>query len=194
MVMDALLCERNDAESLVFADDNAALHGCLMLGRPVLGAASEVVRVGSHFHVAVGNNRAREMIHQRTAAAGGTPFTVVHPAACVSSHASIGEGSFIAARAVVAPVASIGAGVIVNHNAVVDHDCLVGDFTHIAPGATLAGGVRVGRRVLVGAGANVLPGIVIGDGAVIGAGAVVAADVPPEAIMVGIPARILKKD
>lgn len=194
VVMDALQRERGDTDSLAFADDDASLHGRLMLGRPVLGAVSEVARPGVHFHVAVGVNRIREMLYQRMLDAGGLPFLVVHPAACVSQHSTLGEASFVAASAVVAPMATIGAGVIVNHSAVVDHDCIVGDFAHIAPGATLAGGVTVGRRALIGAGANVLPGVVIGEGAVIGAGAVVTADIPSEVMAVGVPARILRID
>lgn len=190
VVMDALKCEKGDSLNYAFADDDAALHGQFVLGVPVLGAASEVVLSGMRFHIAVGVNRTREMLYQRMLAIGAVPFAVAHPSAIVSRYAQLGVASFIAARAVVAPVAKIGLGAIINHGAVVDHDCLVGDFAHIAPGATLAGGVSVGRGVLVGAGANVLPGLVIGDGAVIGAGAVVVSDVSPGAQVVGVPARM----
>jgi UDP-2-acetamido-3-amino-2,3-dideoxy-glucuronate N-acetyltransferase len=44
----------------------------------------------------------------------------------------------------------------------------------------------------VGAGAVVLPGLTIGEGALVGAGAVVTRDVPPNAIVVGNPARITR--
>jgi acetyltransferase-like isoleucine patch superfamily enzyme len=49
----------------------------------------------------------------------------------------------------------------------------------------------VRRRASVGANATVLPGIVVGANAMIGAGAVVIHDVPPNAIVVGNPARIV---
>jgi acetyltransferase-like isoleucine patch superfamily enzyme len=52
--------------------------------------------------------------------------------------------------------------------------------------------VVIGNDIWFGAGAAVLPGVTIGDGAVIGARAVVTRDVPPKAIVVGVPARILK--
>jgi len=45
--------------------------------------------------------------------------------------------------------------------------------------------VWVGARVLV------LPGVTIGDGAVIGAAAVVTKDVPPFAVVAGVPARVI---
>lgn len=50
----------------------------------------------------------------------------------------------------------------------------------------------VGNDVWIGAGAQVLSGLKIGDGAVIGAGAIVTKDVPPYAVVVGAPARIVK--
>lgn len=50
----------------------------------------------------------------------------------------------------------------------------------------------IGNATWIGAGANILRGIKIGDGAIVGAGAVVTRDVPPFAIVVGVPARVVK--
>jgi acetyltransferase-like isoleucine patch superfamily enzyme len=50
----------------------------------------------------------------------------------------------------------------------------------------------IGADVLIGHGAILLRGITIGNGAVVGAGAVVTKDVPPYAIVVGVPAEILR--
>jgi sugar O-acyltransferase (sialic acid O-acetyltransferase NeuD family) len=191
VVMDALQLTYPGPCHFAFVDDDVALHGQMILGQPVLGAASEFVQAGTFFHVAVGSNATRYLLHQRLMAAGGFPVAVVHPKAVVSSHAELAAATFVAAQAVIAPAAKIGIGVIVNHGAIVDHDCAVGDFCHIAPSASLAGGVTLGRQVFVGAGARVLPGVFIGDEAVIGAGAVVRADVSPNTTVVGVPARSL---
>ena len=50
----------------------------------------------------------------------------------------------------------------------------------------------LGNDVWIGHGAIVLPGVHLGNGAAIGAGAVVSRDVPPFAIVVGVPARIVR--
>lgn len=50
----------------------------------------------------------------------------------------------------------------------------------------------IGNDVFIGANVTVLDGVTIGDGAVIGAGAVVTKDIPPYAIAVGCPIRIIK--
>jgi acetyltransferase-like isoleucine patch superfamily enzyme len=52
--------------------------------------------------------------------------------------------------------------------------------------------VTIGNDVWIGMNAIIMDGINIGDGAVIGAGAVVTRDVPPFAVAVGVPARVIK--
>lgn len=53
-------------------------------------------------------------------------------------------------------------------------------------------GVVIGNDVWIGYGATILPGVTIGDGAVVAARAVVTRDVPPYAIVGGVPARLLR--
>jgi acetyltransferase-like isoleucine patch superfamily enzyme len=52
--------------------------------------------------------------------------------------------------------------------------------------------VRVGHNVWIGYGACILRGVTVGDNAVIGTNAVVTKDVPGNAVVAGVPARILR--
>jgi len=49
------------------------------------------------------------------------------------------------------------------------------------------------KRASIGSNATILCGITVGEGALVGAGAVVTRDVPPDTVVAGNPARILKK-
>src|SRR5437016_11971120 len=71
-----------------------------------------------------------------------------------------------------------------------DHDFSDPSTPVLAQSRTSAG-VSIGAGAWLGAGAKVLDGVTIGEHAVIGAGAVVRDDVAPNAIAVGVPARIV---
>jgi acetyltransferase-like isoleucine patch superfamily enzyme len=52
---------------------------------------------------------------------------------------------------------------------------------------------EIGHDVLIGHGATVMRGVKIGNGAIVGAGAVVTKDVPAYAIVVGVPAKLIRE-
>lgn len=53
--------------------------------------------------------------------------------------------------------------------------------------------VHIGKNAWIGAGATILPGVTVGDNAVVGAASVVTKDVAPDTIVVGNPARFIKR-
>jgi acetyltransferase-like isoleucine patch superfamily enzyme len=52
--------------------------------------------------------------------------------------------------------------------------------------------IVIGREVWLGASVTVVPGVTIEDGAIVGAGAVVTRDVPANAIVAGVPAKLIR--
>ena len=172
---------------VVASDRKLADHQTELLPGVRLLSADAARALNTSVHIAIGNNSFRQKEagfwgHERLA-------SVVHQQAVVSVFSDVGPGSFIAALAIVGPLARVGMGVIVNHGAVVDHDVEVGAFSHIAPNASLGGHVKLGQRVLIGSGAVVLPSIVIGDDVTVGAGSVVNENLLEPGTYVGIPAR-----
>jgi len=146
-----------------------------------------------HLIVAVGDCLARLRIAQDAVRGGFTLAAAIHPHSTIASSAVVGAGTVVAAGAVVNPAARIGANVIVNTSASVDHDCLIEDGVHVGPGVHLGGGVHVGRGTHVGIGAAVVDGLRIGESSIIGAGAVVIDDVPDRVVVVGVPARVIRR-
>ena len=53
--------------------------------------------------------------------------------------------------------------------------------------------VHICRRTWIGAGATILPGVTIGENSVVGAASVVTRDVPPDTIVAGNPAKLIRR-
>jgi len=147
------------------------------------------------FLVAIGGDRGKERveIQEFLESQRLIPMIAQHPTAFVADNVKISGGSQILAHASVCVEAIIGRGCIINTGAIVDHECHLEDGVHICPGAHLAGCVNVGRYSTIGTGAVILPRTNIGEGVIVGAGAVVLEDVPQYTVVVGNPARVLRK-
>ncbi|HHJ98667.1 MAG TPA: acetyltransferase [Actinobacteria bacterium] len=138
--------------------------------------------------IAIGDTAARDAFYQRLAGQIALPV-LVHPSACVSVYARVGDGTQVMQNVVVNSAALVGVNVILNVGCLVAHDCAVGDHCHIAPGAIMSGGSSVGERCLLGSAAVLLPGVSVGADCVVGAGAVVTRDVPDGSVVRGVPGR-----
>ncbi|MBP2681963.1 MAG: acyltransferase, left-handed parallel beta-helix (hexapeptide repeat) family [Deltaproteobacteria bacterium] len=166
------------------------------LGAPLYTSVKAVAALRSrgvnHLILGIGNCEARLRLAPVARKQGFFLATAVHPCAVVAEDVRMGAGTVVMAGAVINPGTVLGENVIVNTGALVDHDCIVEDGVHICPGTRLAGDVTVERGAWVGIGATVIEKVRIGAGALVGAGAVVIRDVPENARVAGVPARVLK--
>ena len=124
----------------------------------------------------------------------------------IGDETKIGAFVEIQKNAVVGRRCKISSHTFVCEGVTIEDECFIGHgvmFTNDKyPRATAGGGLqteadwevvptRVCRGASIGSGAVILCGVTIGQNALIGAGAVVTKDVPADAVVAGVPARVL---
>ncbi|MCK5809028.1 2,3,4,5-tetrahydropyridine-2,6-dicarboxylate N-acetyltransferase [bacterium] len=124
----------------------------------------------------------------------------IEPGVFIRDRVSIGNNCVIMMGAVINIGAEIGVNTMIDMNVVVGGRVSIGAGCHIGAGSVLAGVIEppsatpvvIEDGVVMGANAVVLEGVRIGKNSVVGAGAVVINDVPPNSVVAGVPAKVIK--
>jgi acetyltransferase-like isoleucine patch superfamily enzyme len=131
----------------------------------------------------------------------------------IGDHVQIREGAVIGAGATIGSFVSVDPEVVVGERVSVQTRCYLARGTRIeddaflGPGVTLTNDDTMGRHgegeplrgallrraCRIGGGVVVCPGVEVGEEAFVAAGAVVAADVAPRAVVMGVPARKVRE-
>ena len=132
---------------------------------------------------------------------------VVGDQAHVRERAEIGEQTVVGRGSAVDNDVRVGARVRIQSGCYITAYTTIEDDVFVAPGVTTTNdhtmarhgpegpveGATLRRACRIGGGAVLLPGIEVGEEAFVAAGAVVTRDVPPRAVVVGVPARQIRE-
>ena len=148
------------------------------------------------------------------------PNAVVFQDVWIGEHTLLGDGASIREQCRIGSRCIISRYVTINYNTVVGDRTKIMDLTHVTGNCRIGSdvfisltvgmtndnlggrggyqeaavrGPTIGDRAIVGAGATLLPAVVIGEGAVVGAGSVVTKDVDPGTLVMGVPARFVRR-
>lgn len=110
-------------------------------------------------------------------------------------HLEIGPRSYIGQFTVICAQDKIAIGsdcLIAEHVSIRDQDHRFELGLTTAKSGFTTAPIRIGNNVWIGAKAMITKGVTVGDNSVVGANSVVTHDVPPNTVVAGIPARILR--
>jgi len=115
----------------------------------------------------------------------------------IQKNASVGKDCKISSHTFICEGVHIGDGVFIGHNVTFINDK---NPRSVNPDGSMQTEENwkvvetyVRNRASVGSSSTILCGVTIGEGAIVGAGAVVTKDVPPNSVVAGVPAKVIKK-
>jgi sugar O-acyltransferase (sialic acid O-acetyltransferase NeuD family) len=189
--------QRGDYECAGFLDDNEQNWGKAYYGVLALGPLNSAPKYSDHFFVNGIGSPANFWRKRAIISSANIPDerfeVIIHPSASVSSTAQLGYGTVVFQNVTITSNVKIGKHVIVLPNSVISHDAVIGDYTCIAGGVCISGGVTIGHSCYLGTHSAIIGNVNIGNYCMIGMGSVVLDNVDENRVVVGNPARFLRK-
>lgn len=178
--------------------DDGYTKGDIINGLPVLGTTHDLNVWNKEIFivVAIGNPIIKKKIINNI----NNPYvnypTIIHPSVLIgdANYVKIGKGCIICANNIITTNIEIKDFVILNLACTVGHDTLIGNYAAFMPTCNISGEVIINDCVYCGTGVKIINQIEIGENSIIGAGAVVASSQPDNCTIVGVPAKVIKRN
>ncbi len=186
-------------EIVGFLDDDSKYINQKVCGIPVLGGFDFLACLKDEYGVKavycpLGNNKLRVELLNRALSLGYEVPNFIHSTVVLSPNVKIGDkGIYILPKTVIMPWCNIHDFVMMSVNSVVSHHTILEEGVFLSFGVNFGASIIAHKYAYIGISATIMTGVhELGENCLIGAGAVVIKDVPTNAVMAGIPAKVLK--
>lgn len=178
---------------------NTERIGELFSGYTINGCSEEWLEkpslAGMNFVLSMGDIPVRKELYERIIARGGSFPSLIHPTAIVSKRAHLGNGVLIMPQSIVQADVCIGDNTVITMNSTIAHSTTIGSHCFISGHSLIGAYMQIEDEVMIGQGCTLVSGAVnvVGRNSVLGAGSVLRADMKPNAVYLGNPARFMKE-
>ena len=178
-----------------FIDDNHEIRECMGFRSTTLEELVREKRVEEiNTIISIGEPFVRKAVSEKVFSKGLKEMTVNLADHFNQEYSTTDVGTLFHTGSYISVNAHIGKCCLINKGVLVGHDCVIGDYCVLSPRVTLGGNVQIGESTYIGTGASIRNGIKIGNNAIIGMGAVVVKDVEDDSVVVGNPAKYIRKN
>lgn len=167
-------------------------------GFDILGSFDDLFKedlCGRAFLLTMGDMAIRRDLTEKILSRGGALPTIIHPQAYVSRWADVGKtGVIIFQFAEVEPDARVADHCVLRAQTCLTHSSSLGEYCFMSSKSMIGAYIEVSRNVFMGMGSLAISDKVktIGENAYVGARALLTKPVPPNAVMAGFPAKVLR--
>ncbi len=148
-------------------------------------------KVSDSFVICLGDRADRRTMRNRFEELGGKPGKFISPYGNHSAFiGSIGPGSIILRDVDLEPDVTIGDFCLINKQCNFGHGATVSSFCDIGPMVTVSAESFIGENCMIGMHSTIIPRVKIGKNVIISAGSVVTKNLPDNAVVSGVPARL----
>jgi sugar O-acyltransferase (sialic acid O-acetyltransferase NeuD family) len=180
-----------------FIDNDSSKFGTSFHGIPILGGIDFVpTLLGDDVrfvNLITGSTTARYLVTLDAVSQGAILTNFIHPSVDLTM-TRWGVGNYIQEGVITQAEVEVGDNSSIHMGSLIGHESKIGNSVFIAHAVSISGCCEIGDGCFIGTNATVLPRTKIGKWSTVGAGAVVTKDIPDYSVVVGNPARVIRKN
>lgn len=179
-----------------FIDD--APQKNIVQGIPVLGGIDCLPSLKENYNVEaiycpLGNNKLRVKFLSLAKELGYQTPNYIHPSVIISPNVEIGQGVYILLGTTIMPYTIIHDYSMISMGVHLAHHSVLEEGVFLSTGCNFGASIVAHKYAYCGISSTIMTGLhELGENCLIGAGAVVIKDVEPNAVMAGVPAKVIK--